>query len=302
MAYSWRDEYNPRTGAPVWGGGGKDEWGDYYTYSSSDAPGIRSLQSEYKKLISEGGFLKDVKAPISPTYVSPTYVSPPPYTPSTPSLGRVTSLADFLGSGESARLSSELRRGVSAARGKAYPEQAFTTGKLIEGYGSARSDIASKAYGTAQQMHMGEVSAENLALQSKYNMALQEATSKYNMALQEATSKYGREYQDVMNVYDLEMKKAMLTEQKGQSLMEMINRMMLAKTAAKTVGGKSYAPSLGTTQTEASQSLSDMMAELDKVLGTSGDTIYGQPGGGMGEWYPGGEAETFLRNVSSGGA
>jgi len=235
------------------GGYTSPDW--YSEYNKLIYPGdewdVQTLQSEYKKLISEGGLLKDVKAP-----VSPTYVSPPPYTPSTPSLGRVTSLADFLGSGESARLSSELRRGVSAARGKAYPEQAFTTGKLIEGYGKGRSDIASKAYGTAHGMHMGEVGAENLALQSKYNMALQEATSKY-----------GREYQDVMNAYDLEMKKAMLTEQRGQSLLEMINRMMLAKEAAKTVGGKSYAPSLGTTQAEAPQSLSEMMKELEGAIG-----------------------------------
>lgn len=234
---AWYDEINPYTGKYVWGGAEQFHNKPYLNPATPEGEIMTSLKKRLADLEKAGGFLKDIKAP---------HVTP--YTPATTSLGRVTSLADFMSSGDTARLSSELRRGLTTARGKAYPEQAFTAGKLIEGYGRGRADIASGAYGKAQQMHLGEVQAENVGLQQKYQMDLQNAMAQYNLDLQ----------------------RGLASEEQKQSLLDMMYKLQLMSVSQKKAVSSSPSyrmPSLSTSWTPPQKSLAEMVRELEGVIG-----------------------------------
>ncbi|MBT9167481.1 MAG: hypothetical protein DDT19_00819 [Syntrophomonadaceae bacterium] len=137
---------------------------------------ITRLQQRLGELERAGGFLRDVRAP---------HITP--FTPVTPQLGRVTSLAGFLGAGDEARMRSGLQQALTAIRGRAAPQAAFEKARLMEGYGRGRADLMGRAYGAAHGMHMGEVGAENVALQKRYEMDLQNAMRQYELDLKRAT-------------------------------------------------------------------------------------------------------------------
>lgn len=172
---------------------------------------MTGLQTRMQSLEDAGNWLKDVKAP-----------NVTPYTPVTTNLGRVASLRDFISSGDTAKVDSEMRRAVSMAQNKPQPEAAFTLGKVAEGYGQGKSNIMANAYKTAQQMHVGEVNAENYALAGQYEMNLKNAQA----------------------VYDLEMRKAIASETERVSLQEMMDKLILS--SAKTPSSAISKPSVST--------------------------------------------------------
>lgn len=234
--------------SPYWFAGSypyQDEFGlDPTTPESSVMTG---LQSRLTSLEDAGNWLKDVKAP-----------NVTPYTPVTTNLGRVASLRDFISSGDTAKVDSEMRRAVTMAQNKPQPEAAFTLGKVAEGYGKSKSDIMSGAYKTAQQMHVGEVNAENSALASQYEMNLKNA-----------------QYQ-----YDLDMKKAMAAETERTSLLDMMDKLRLSSVKQPTSAissplAKQSSMNLGASSINTSKSLTEAMKELESILGGGVKTIYG---------------------------
>ena len=192
---------------------------------------MTGLQTRMQSLEDAGNWLKDVKAP-----------NVTPYTPVTTNLGRVASLRDFISSGDTAKVDSEMRRAVTMAQNKPQPEAAFALGKVAEGYGKSKSDIMSGAYKTAQQMHVGEVNAENSALAGQYEMSLKNA-----------------QYQ-----YDLDMKKAMAAETERTSLLDMMDKLTLSATKKPTsvISNPAISTGIGRpTATLTNPSLSDFMSK-----------------------------------------
>ncbi|MBT9168729.1 MAG: hypothetical protein DDT19_02077 [Syntrophomonadaceae bacterium] len=167
------DEWRRQQQAQTWG----QTWPQtQFQLQEPERTVITGLQQRLGELERAGGFLRDVRAPHMT-----------PFTPVTPQLGRITSLAGFLGAGDEARMRGGLQQALTATRGRAAPQAAFEKARLLEGYGRGRADLMGRAYGAAHQMHLGEVGAENVALQKRYEMDLQNAMRQYELDLKRAT-------------------------------------------------------------------------------------------------------------------
>jgi len=164
--------------------------------------GVRQDLLSRIEALKTSGRLSDVKIP---SVSAPTSVSP--------SLGRISSLADYLSSGNVADLQSELKRAIALSGNKQAPETAYLTEKALSGYGRGLSDIRAKSYGTAQSMHLQELNAENAANQAAYQANLQ----------------------DALRRYDLDIRKAMNVENELKSLQEMVDKYDIAGIRKKPI-------------------------------------------------------------------